>query len=180
MTDIPRLPSGFRLTRLERHLDSRGTFTELYRQSWDAGIRPVQWNVVSSRAGVVRGVHTHVRHDDYLSVVAGRVLVGFRDLRRGSPTFQMTGTFPLGPENSVAVTIPRGVAHGFLFLEPSVHVYAVSEYFDPSDEFHCRYDDSLLGIPWPTLASELSEKDARAPGFEALVEALRPYQPFQA
>ena len=46
----------------------------------------MQWNAVWSEAGVLRGVHVHIRHDDYLTVPVGRASVGLRDLRRGSPT----------------------------------------------------------------------------------------------
>ncbi len=65
------LPEGVVLTALTPHADDRGVFTELFRECWPTAIRPIQWNVVSSKAGVLRGVHVHVRHDDYLTVASG-------------------------------------------------------------------------------------------------------------
>lgn len=59
-----------------------------------------------------------------------------------------------------ALTIPHGVAHGFFFHEPSLHVYSVSEYWDLADELGCRWDDPALGIPWPDDDPVISARDA--------------------
>src|SRR6266516_3223257 len=55
---VPRagLPVGVELFPLEMHPDTRGCLTEIFRAEWDTGVSPVQWNVVSSQAGVLRGV----------------------------------------------------------------------------------------------------------------------------
>ena len=66
------LPDGVSLLALAPHKDERGAFTELFRAPWDLAIAPVQWNAVRSEAGVLRGVHAHHRHADYLTVVVGR------------------------------------------------------------------------------------------------------------
>ena len=126
------LPAGTVFRPLEAHADERGVFTELYRREWGTGAEPIQWNAVWSEAGVLRGVHVHVRHDDYLTVPVGRASVGLKDLRRGSPTEGLAALVELGRERPGALVIPHGVAHGFYFHEPSLHVYAVSEYWDPT------------------------------------------------
>src|SRR3990170_6547130 len=79
------LPAGVRLLPLEMNRDDRGVFTEVFRRSWDIGMEPVQWNFVTSQAGVLRGVHVHVRHVDYLIVLEGRASIGLRDLRPRPP-----------------------------------------------------------------------------------------------
>jgi dTDP-4-dehydrorhamnose 3,5-epimerase-like enzyme len=56
--------------------DSRGSFTEVFREEWDTGLASVHWNVVSSEAGTLRGVHLHIRHDDHLTTLKGRACVG--------------------------------------------------------------------------------------------------------
>jgi len=141
------------------HADSRGVFTELFRDSWELGVEPAQWNVVASNANVLRGVHAHWRHTDYLTVVAGRATVGLHDLREGSPTDGLGVAVELGAERPAALVIPNGVAHGFYFGEPSIHVYAVSHEWDPSDELGCRWDDPALGIDWPCDDPQLSDRD---------------------
>ena len=81
---------GVALLPLTMNRDSRGSFTELFRDERDSGLSPVQWNAVSSEPGTLRGVHLHIRHDDYLATLKGRACVGLRDLRRGSPTEGMS------------------------------------------------------------------------------------------
>src|SRR5438034_2304054 len=137
----------------------RGVFTELYRSSWEPGVEPVQWNAVRSEANVLRGVHVHRRHTDYLTVVSGSATIGLHDLRPGSPTEGVGMTVRLKPGEPAALVIPVGVAHGFYFHEPSIHVYAVSHEFDPADELGCRWDDPALEIDWPCSDPVLSERD---------------------
>jgi dTDP-4-dehydrorhamnose 3,5-epimerase len=165
------LPAGVTLFELEPHADSRGAFTELFRESWDTGVTPVQWNVVSSERNVLRGVHAHWRHLDYLSVVSGKATVGLHDLREGSPTEGLGTAVELASGTPAALVIPAGVAHGFYFSAPSLHVYSVSHEWDPSDELGCRWDDPGLDIPWPCTEPVVSERDERLGTLRALRDA---------
>jgi dTDP-4-dehydrorhamnose 3,5-epimerase len=167
------LPDGVELLRLTPHSDGRGVFTELFRNSWGLSVAPVQWNAVRSEPNVLRGVHVHWRHSDYLTVPVGRATVGLHDLREGSPTEGLGGVVELGAAESAAVVIPPGIAHGFYFHEPSLHVYAVSHDWDPADELGCRWDDPGLGIPWPCTTPLLSERDASAGSLSDLRNAWR-------
>ena len=165
------LPEGVVVTPLVAHADDRGRFTEIFRASWPTDVEPLQWNIVSSVAGVLRGVHVHRRHADYLTVASGRLTLGLADLRGGAPANACC--IRLDAENPAAVTIPPGVAHGFFFPEPTVHVYAVSRYFDSSDELGCRWDDPDLAIPWQVSAPSLSPRDVALPALAGLLCELR-------
>lgn len=170
---VGSLPHGLRLTPLEPHRDDRGTFLELYREEWETDVAPIQWNAVHSEAGVLRGVHVHPTHDDYLTIVRGRATVGLRDLREGSPTAGATACVELSEQRPSAISIPHGVAHGFYFHEHSTHVYAVSHYWDLADELGCRWDDPALEIPWPQQEAHISPRDEALPPLEALLVELR-------
>jgi dTDP-4-dehydrorhamnose 3,5-epimerase len=161
---------------LDTHGDERGAFTELYREEWPTGVRPVQWNAVRSAPGVLRGVHVHVVHADYLTVVEGHATVGLRDLRRATPTPGLATTVELRADAMAAIVIPPGVAHGFWFHEPSLHVYAVTEYWDLRDELGCHWADPALGLDWDPQAPALSSRDAGAGTLAALERALEPHQ----
>jgi dTDP-4-dehydrorhamnose 3,5-epimerase-like enzyme len=53
--------------------DLRGNLTELFREEWQCGVEPVQWNVARSARGSLRGVHVHALHDDPIVLAsAGR------------------------------------------------------------------------------------------------------------
>ena len=168
---VGQLPADVRLGPLTPHPDDRGTFIELFREEWDTGVRPVQWNAVHSEAGVLRGVHVHPRHDDYLIVVRGAAIIGVRDLREGSST--EGACVELSGERPAAISIPHGVAHGFYFQQPSTHIYSVSQYWDMADELGCRWDDPALGIPWPQREVHISDRDAELPSLEVMLGELR-------
>ncbi len=173
-----KLPSGVVLTDLAMHEDPRGVFTEIFRIEWSTGVQPVQWNMVSSEAGVLRGVHVHPTHDDYLIVTSGHATVGLRDLRQGSDTYGLATTVDVSGDALRAISIPHGVAHGFLFHEPSRHIYAVSHYWDTADELACFWGDEELGIDWPFEPTLVSERDASAQSLEDLLNEIEPHQPF--
>ena len=168
-----QLPDGVALRPLDMNRDLRGSFTEVFREEWDTGISPVQWNIVSSEAGTLRGVHVHIRHDDYLTTLRGRASVGLRDLRRGSPTEGVSALVELAEDPLTALLIPHGVAHGFYCLRASSQVYGVSRYWDTRDELGCRWDDPALNLRWPCAAPILSPRDRTAGSFEALAASVQ-------
>ena len=167
------LPAGVELRPLVSHRDARGSFTEIFRGSWRVGLDPVQWNFVESRAGVLRGVHFHLRHGDYLVILRGRASIGLCDLRPDSPTAGRAALVELRGDALSGLAVPPGVAHGFYFHEPSTHVYAVSHYWDLSDELGCRWDDPALEIPWPQQRAHISPRDEALPSLETLLGQLR-------
>ena len=153
------LPDGVELQWLKPNADSRGVFTELFRDSWGLSVAPVQWNAVHSEANVLRGVHAHWRHADYLTVLVGLAAIGLHDLREGSPTEGIGAVVEMAADDPTGLSIPPGVARGFYFHEPSLHVYAVSHEWDPEDELGCRWDDPELDLAWPCSAPLLSNRD---------------------
>lgn len=169
--------AGVRVRPLHTHPDDRGTFTEIFRREWGTGVDPIQWNVVRSQAGVLRGVHVHPTHDDYLIVIEGRATIGLADLRGGSATEGERTTVELRGDDTASIVIPHGVAHGFLFHEPSIHVYSVSHYWDLADELACHWADPDLGIDWPATPRLVSDRDATAQTLNGLLDELSPYQP---
>jgi dTDP-4-dehydrorhamnose 3,5-epimerase len=169
---VGSLPHDLGLHPLVPHSDERGTFLELYREEWQTGVDSVQWNAVDTRTGVLRGVHVHPRHDDYLVVIRGSATVGVRDLRDGSPTEGAAACVELIGKHPTAISIPHGVAHGFYFQQPSTHIYAVSEYWDLGDELGCRWDDPALEIPWPQREARISPRDKALPSLDVLLGEL--------
>jgi len=173
-----------------RHGDLRGSFRELWRASAfgvvDAALagRPepafTQVNLSTSSAGVLRGLHLHRRQLDHWIVTAGRALVALVDVR---PLLTAPAERPLvevreAPRDTT-VTIPTGVAHGFLALERLELVYLVTNEFDGSDELGFAWDDPLAAVPWPPVAGTpdgrpiLSERDGSNPPLGELVARLR-------
>ncbi|MGH2674225.1 MAG: dTDP-4-dehydrorhamnose 3,5-epimerase family protein [Actinomycetota bacterium] len=172
-----RMPHGVRLTKLETHDDDRGFLTEVFRSAWDTGIEPVQWNVTVSDHGVLRGVHVHLEHTDYIAVVDGWADVGLCDARPGSPTEALAVVVPLRSEEMAGLTIPPGVFHGLYLHERSIFLYGLSHGWEPADDLGCRWDDPEMGIPWPVDSPTLSDRDRTAPPFSRLLAEIGPALP---
>ena len=142
-----------------------------------AGAAFVQANLSTSAPGVLRGLHFHRRQLDHWVVASGRAFVALVDVR---PLIAGTADRPLVEVREVAadgtVTIPAGVAHGFLALEPLELVYLVTNEFDGSDELGFAWDDPLAGVPWPAVAGSpdgrpiLSDRDGADPSLDELVD----------
>jgi len=173
-----------------RHDDARGSFRELWRASAFGRLDPsvagrpgaafVQANLSTSAPGVLRGLHLHRRQLDHWVVVAGRALVALVDVR---PLLAGTADSPLVELREAAldatVTIPAGVAHGFLALEPLELVYLVTGEFDGTDELGFAWDDPAAAVPWPRVPGTpdgrpiLSDRDRSNPSLADLVARLR-------
>ena len=185
---LPSALPGVRWGTIARFGDSRGSFRELWRASAGFDLAPgwtgtpdarfVQANLSTSAAGVLRGLHYHRRQLDHWIVASGRALVALVDVRPA-----VTGAGPVVVETRElaadgTVTIPTGVAHGFLALEPLELIYLVTNEYDGSDELGFAWDDPAIRVPWPACPTPdgrpiLSERDQTNPTLEALLGRLR-------
>jgi dTDP-4-dehydrorhamnose 3,5-epimerase len=165
--------------RVTFHADERGSFGELWRASWlddlpgraEADMR--QANLSSSRPGVLRGLHMHLRQADLWLVVEGNPLVALVDVR---PLLEDRGPArPLTLEASPgdAFYLPIGVSHGFYAPDALTLIYLVTNEYDGTDELGFAWDDPASGIEWPTSDPILSERDQANPTLAELVESLR-------
>jgi dTDP-4-dehydrorhamnose 3,5-epimerase len=104
-------------------------------------------------------------------------LVDVRPLLDGSASRPTVETRVLAADDTV--TIPAGVAHGFLALEALELVYFVTNEYDGSDELGFAWDDPAVGIAWPSVDGTAggrpitSERDATNPSLADLVARLR-------
>jgi len=163
---------GIVIRELMPHADARGTLMELYRQDWGRFPAPLQWNLVRSAANTLRGVHVHRGHDDYLVVLDGAMHLGLHDIRPDSPTFGRSMLITLTAEAGKSAFVPRGVMHGFCFLEASVYVYGLTACWTPADDLGCSWRDPDLGIAWPVTDPVVSERDRNAPPLSTLKASL--------
>jgi dTDP-4-dehydrorhamnose 3,5-epimerase len=167
---------GVRLLPLVPHRDQRGSFTEIFQNDWGLEISPVQWSFVSSKAGVLRGMYLHLRHDEIIIVVRGRASVGLYDLRPDSPTRDQSALFELCEEEPAVLSFNRGIVHGWYFHESSLHLQAVSESYQEyqdDDNLGCHWADPDLGIPWPQRSCILSERSVNLSSLATLKANLK-------
>ena len=142
---------------LRRFEDDRGWFVEIRRDSLLP--RPTrQTNVSFSRAGVIRGLHFHLRgQDDLFACLVGTARVVVLDRETGE-----VFTEDIGEDNPVALYIPGRRAHGFEALSDLVFCYHVTEEYDASDpdEHAIPWNDPRVSDVWSTRSPILSARDA--------------------
>lgn len=156
---------GVFLASLKSLADERGRFIETFRKEWfpQRTWDIIQGNASYSQAGVLRGLHFHLRQVDYWFCPAGTIRVGLCDLRRGSPTYRAIQTLEIGDQNLVGVYIPVGVAHGFVALTDAILTYLVDNYYDGTDEHGVAWNDPDINLPWGVNNPRLSPRDTQNP-----------------
>lgn len=159
---------GVQRRPLKPNLDERGCLIECFRADWFTPPHPVQWNIVVNQANILRGVHIHIKHLEYFTVIEGTLLLGLYDLRLHSPTTGLSALLVLEGNQPECVIIPIGVAHGLYFPVRTVFVQGVTRYWNPNGDLGCRWDDPDLHLPWPTTSPILSERDSQAPSLNDL------------
>jgi dTDP-4-dehydrorhamnose 3,5-epimerase len=165
-------PSGVRALELGRHVHERGSLTELFREEWWPYGPAIQWNLVTSPAGVLRGIHAHLRSAEYYVLLSGRALVGYRDVRPDSPTQGAASLVEVGASDPVAVVTPPGVAHGVYCVEPMSLLVGTTGVRDAAFEAGCHWRDPELGIAWPFDTAIISAEDQALGSLRELAAAI--------
>ena len=174
-TEIPEV----KLIKPVRHIDSRGFFSEVFREDalQEYGIRVhfVQDNhSLSATKGVIRGLHFQISpfaQAKLLRVTAGSVFDVAVDIRWGSPTFGRHVAAVLSASEWNQIFVPKGFAHGYCTLEPDTEVlYKVGAYYSPEHDRGLLWCDPALGIDWPVSADQalVSDKDRKHPPLSRL------------
>ncbi len=165
------------------HGDSRGYFTETFRQdlfekALGYKVNFVQDNESKSPKGVLRGLHFQLpphAQSKLVRVIEGVVLDVAVDIRVGSKTFGKYVASELSGDNKRQMFIPRGFAHGFIVLsDTATFAYKVDNYYSPECDRGLAFDDEQLNIDWQLLTNELllSDKDKRQPSLKELPECF--------
>lgn len=158
------------------HGDNRGYFYESYNQNDmrenGIDITFVQDNQSKSSKGVLRGLHFQKQYPQakLVRVIRGEVFDVAVDIRKGSKTFGKWFGVELTEENKKQFLIPRGFAHGFLVLSDEAEFcYKCDDFYHPNDEGGIAWNDPQIGIVWPELKKEYSEKSLK---YEYFVDGI--------
>jgi dTDP-4-dehydrorhamnose 3,5-epimerase len=184
MQILPAEIADVRVIRPVRHVDSRGFFSEIFREDvlCTHGIAThfVQENhSLSIERGIVRGLHFQAppfAQAKLVRVGVGAIFDVVVDLRRKSPSYGRHITIRLDAATGDQLFVPEGFAHGFCALEPNTEViYKVNQYYSAEHDRGLYWNDPALAIPWPVTAAValVSDKDRRHPVFADLPQYFR-------
>ena len=158
--------------------DARGYFFESFSQKlFNEKVCDtvfVQDNESRSTYGVLRGLHFQrppMAQAKLVRVVEGSVLDIAVDIRPDSPTYGQHVSVELSADNKRQLFIPRGFAHGFVVLSPTVvFQYKCDNYYSPAHEGGIAWNDPDLNIDWQVSMEDvvLSDKDKKQIAFKEL------------
>lgn len=166
---------------LEKRGDDRGFFARLFceREFSTSGLetRFVQINnSLSAKRGTLRGMHFQLPPAAEVKVVRcikGSLYDVIVDLRSDSPSFKRWFGAELSAENRRMMYVPRGFAHGFITLFDNTEaLYLVSAFYAPEQERGLRFNDPAIGIEYPLVPTEMSEKDKTWPDLDSVYHGL--------
>ena len=173
-----RLPGCYRL-ELPCFRDHRGLFVKslqrsaLERHGLECDFAESFYT--HSTENVLRGMHFQAPPADHAKLVyciSGAICDIALDLRIGSPTFGEHETYRLNAEETGAVYLPRGIAHGFWVQSaPSVVVYQVTSEHSPAHDKGIRWNS--FGAAWPQSAPIVSLRDRGLPEFAQFESPFR-------
>lgn len=149
--------------------DSRGFFMETFREDKFRALglveRFVQDNHSRSAKGVVRGLHFQWDSPmgKLMRVSLGSAFLVAVDIRKGSPTLGKWCGVEVSADNRLQVWAPAGFARGFCVLSEFAELqYKCTGLYNSKAESSIRWDDPEIGIEWPEVDYQLSDKDAKA------------------
>jgi dTDP-4-dehydrorhamnose 3,5-epimerase len=162
--DKPTPLAGVEVYPLQRFVDDRGLFMEVYRRdvthagserlpAFFAGVEVAQLNYSLVTVGDhIKGLHYHLKQSDiWFCPPPSKIKVVLYDIRKSSPTSGKTQVVVLGDGRDALVKIPPGVAHGYRpLVSPSGLFYVVTRCFDicDPDEHRVPFDHPAVKDLW--------------------------------
>lgn len=162
--------TGCLLIPIKLYCDERGSFSELWRKSWDILPEFKQENESISKGNVIRGIHFQEKFPQgkFVRVLHGAVTDVAIDLDPKSKTFGEVEHFLLLPD-TYALYVPETHGHGFWAHKHTHFLYKCTEEYMPEFDSGINPMDRSMPYPWffgnPKTNYILSEKDKKLPDF---------------
>ena len=165
---------GSYILELDKIKDERGFFATTWEKDGFAK-NGINFEVIQSnlsfnhQKGTIRGMHFQINNfqDKLVRCTKGKIYDVLVDLRPESPTFKQWIGVEISEKNHTMIYIPKRFAHGFQTLEDNTEIfYQMSEYYNPQGSKGFRFDDTTIGISWPTKCTVISQNDQKLPNFE--------------
>lgn len=162
--------SGVQVLEQTVFYDHRGKFSRIFCKKELEGYlkcREIKQlnRSLTYEVGTVRGLHYQNPPDTEVKIIqcfSGKVFDIAVDLRKGSPTFLKWFGVELSARKNNALLIPEGCAHGFQTLESNSElVYLHTAFYKPDSEGLIRFDDPTVGINWPLVPVNVSQRDMK-------------------
>ncbi|MGZ4757351.1 MAG: dTDP-4-dehydrorhamnose 3,5-epimerase family protein, partial [Acidimicrobiia bacterium] len=156
-------------------VDERGAFARVFAtdefaaRGVDPGIAQMSL-ATNSRRGTLRGMHLQLpphAESKLVRCIRGSAYDVVVDLRPDSATFLAWTGVTLDAQSRVAVSIPEGVAHGYLTVEDDTEMeYLISAAYEPAAAVGVRWNDPTIGVAWPFEPTVIGDRDRAFPDLD--------------
>lgn len=164
------METELRLFSLKKYKDDRGFFQETFNKILQQDISAdfVQDNESLSKKGVIRGMH--YQWDKPMGKLVrcsfGEIIDVVVDIRKNSKDYGKVRYYNLSLENSNALWVPPGFAHGFeVISDIAIVTYKCTAFYNKNGESGINPFDKNLNIKWRSINKVVSEKDLIAKSF---------------
>ena len=147
---------GIKVSEITKHLDERGSFSEIFRQDWPNVIETddkiLQANLSYSHPGIIRAWHKHLRGQvDYFITIKGTIKICAYDDKEDSATRGQLDEIISTGDKLQCVRIPGFYYHGYKVMgkESALLVYLTTRLYDYKnpDEPRIAWDDPSVIDP---------------------------------
>jgi len=138
---------------LTTHSDDRGHLFEVNHSS-DVVKFGQDYVVIDDLPHIVRAFHAHRELWDYFTIIQGHAKFVLFDARvkihgEENPTYGRMKQFVIGQRRNMRLTVPPGVYHGWMSLEPQTILLSFgSELYDGDDPDEHRVPPNSFGYRW--------------------------------
>jgi dTDP-4-dehydrorhamnose 3,5-epimerase len=143
---------GVRVKQLRVIPDERGWLMEILRCDDEFFTKFGQVYITTAYPGVVKAWHMHKIQTDNFTCVHGQMKVVLYDAREESPTFKEVNEFIVGEKNSILISVPPFVYHGFKAIgtETAYFLSVPTEPFNykKPDEYRLPPDTKEIPYDW--------------------------------
>jgi len=141
---------GVKIKSLKMIPDERGRLMELLRSDDDLFLKFGQVYMTTAYPGVVKGWHYHQKQTDNFVVIQGMMKVVLYDDRPESPTRGQVNEFFMGDYNSMLLSIPNLVIHGFKCISQheAILINCPTEVYNYNNPDEYRIDPHNNDIPY--------------------------------
>jgi dTDP-4-dehydrorhamnose 3,5-epimerase len=143
---------GVKTKKLKAIHDERGWLMEIMRSDWEVYKKFGQVYVTTAHPGVVKAWHMHKKQFDNITSVKGTMKLVLYDDREDSSTNGEVNEFVIGEENTILITVPPRVWHGFSPVgdEMAYFVNVPTELYDykKPDEYRLPPDTEKIPYEW--------------------------------
>jgi len=147
-----KLIDDVKIKTLNPILDERGYLQECFRSDWSMFQKFGQTYITVAFPDVVKAWHSHKIQTDNMVCIVGNAKLVLYDDRKDSPTKGKINEIFFGEKNSLLVTIPNNIWHGFkamagkriMVLNCPTEVYN----YDEPDEYRLPYDTDKIDYDW--------------------------------